>query len=265
MTWLEALLLGLLQGITEFLPVSSSGHIEIGKALFAVVNEDNLAFSIIVHAATMLSIVVVFWREIMRIFRGLLLFRWNEETQFMFYIIVSMIPVGIVGLVFEKYIDQLFEGRLALVGSMLLITSVLLFITRRKSDSGKKIGLIQAIIIGLAQAIAVIPGISRSGATIATALIMGVNKQQATRFSFLMVIPPIAGATLLKIKDIAASPSFYQTQAAPLIIGFIAAFVSGLLACKWMISLVDKGKISWFAVYCAIAGLGAILVGLFVY
>ena len=186
---IEAILLGLLQGFTEFLPVSSSGHIELGKVLLNVDTADDLTFSVLVHGATVLSILVVFRRDILELLTKAFSFQWNEETQFILKLALSMIPVGFIGILFEDKIEALFGGRLFLVGSMLLVTAALLFITTwAPKKVGKKIGWGHALIIGLAQAIAILPGISRSGATIATAIMLGIDKDKATRFSFLMVI-----------------------------------------------------------------------------
>ncbi len=263
MTWLEALILGLLQGLTEFLPVSSSGHIEIGKVLFSVHSQDNLLFSVIVHAATMCSILIVFYKDIAVLISGLLQFKWNEETRYAALIVASMTPVGIVGVLFEDSIEQFFEGRLLFVGFMLLITAALLMATKFSRKHARKLGFSEAFIIGIAQTIAILPGISRSGATISTALLLGIERKTATRFSFLMVLPPIAGATLLKLKDVAASPVIVNVELFPLAIGFLAAFVSGLIACKWMIRLVQQGNIAWFSIYCAIVGFVAIAFGFY--
>lgn len=254
MSLLEAIILGIIQGLTEFLPVSSSGHIEIGTYLLGVQTSDNLLFSIIVHAATALSTIVIFRQTILEIIRDLFKFQWNESTQFAAKIVLSMIPVGIVGLLFEDKIESLFGGNITFVASMLLITGVLLTITYYTRDGDSKVTFGKAIIIGLAQAIAIMPGISRSGATIATALYLGVDKNKATRFSFLMVLPPILGAALLKTIEFAKAPEALAGSISnlALIAGFIAAFVAGLVACQWMIAIVRKGKLIYFAIYCFI-------------
>ncbi|MEJ2005299.1 MAG: undecaprenyl-diphosphate phosphatase [Cyclobacteriaceae bacterium] len=249
-TW-EALILGIIQGLTEFLPVSSSGHIELGSFLLGVQSSENLIFSILVHGATALSTIVIFRRDILGIFRGLLHFSWNEETKFVFKIIISMIPVGLAGILYEDEIEQLFGGNVVFVACMLLITGTLLLITWFTKDRQGDISWWKALVIGIAQAVAILPGISRSGATITTALYLGVEKNRATRFSFLMVLPPILGAMLLKFKDLAEAPDTVTTLPVSILIaGFIAAFVSGLLACQWMISIVRKGKLIYFAYYC---------------
>ena len=263
MSWIEALILGLIQGLTEFLPVSSSGHIELGKFLFGVESADNLMFSVLVHTATMLSIIVVFRQDIWHLITRALRFEWNTETRFITLIVISMIPTGIVGLLFESRIEQFFDGQILLVGFMLLITASVLFSTKFSKKNNKEVGFLHALIIGLAQTIAILPGISRSGATIGVALLLGVDRSAATRFSFLMVIPPIAGATLIKVKDLFSSPAAYNQELLPLGVGFIAAFVSGLIACSWMLKLVRKGNIAYFSIYCVLAGLTAIALSIF--
>ncbi len=272
MEWIEALILGILQGLTEFLPVSSSGHLELAKAFLKIEPSDDLLFSIILHAATALSTVVVFRKEIGFILKGMLKFQWNDEWKFAIKIIISMIPVGIVGVFFKKYVESFFDGNIPFVGGMLLITGVLLMITRFKQKNNNQqegtsianlnqnISYLQAFIIGLAQAIAVLPGISRSGATIATALLIGVPRSEAARFSFLMVLAPIFGATLLEFKDYFESPNPASLDISFLSIGFITAFVVGLIACYWMVELVKKRKLIYFAIYCLIVGLIALFV-----
>ncbi len=264
MTWLEALILGIIQGLTEFLPVSSSGHLEIGSVLLGVASSENLLFAVLVHAATALSTIVVFRRDIADLIKGLIKglieWRWNDSWEFGVKIVISMIPVGIVGVFFEEQITALFTSNLYLVGTMLLVTSALLFFTYFKKDNTKEVGKVAAFIIGIAQAIAILPGISRSGSTIATALILGVEKSRATRFSFLMVLIPILGASALKMKDYLEEPAAYGgLSALSMIVGFLAAFVSGYIACQWMVGIVRKGKLTYFAVYCLIVGLIAIL------
>jgi undecaprenyl-diphosphatase len=261
MTVWEAIFLGILQGLTEFLPVSSSGHLEIGKVLLGIQGADNLTFVVIVHGATVLSTIVVFRKDIDFIIRQLLKFRWNKETAFFFKILLSMIPVGIVGLFFEDDIEMLFEGRLMLVGFMLLITGGLLYLTKYSRKNTRDINFKDAFIIGMAQMIAIMPGISRAGSTISTALILGVDKENATRFSFLMVLLPILGATLLKVKNIFEAPEAYTAEVPALVAGFLAAFIAGLTACSAMISIVKKGKISWFSFYCFLVGTIAIIAG----
>ena len=259
MSFIEALILGIIQGLTEFLPVSSSGHLELGSVLLGVQSSDNLLFAILVHGATALSTVVVFKKEIAEIVSGLFKFQWNEETQYAFYIVISMMPVGIVGVFFEDQVEAFFGGNIVLVGSMLLITAALLSFTYFSKKNEGSVNLPRALMIGLAQTIAIMPGISRSGATISTALLLGIDKEKAARFSFLMVLPPILGAMLLKTKDVLEAPSLAsEIPVLSLVVGFAAAFASGLLACKWMISIVKNGKLIYFAIYCGIVGLIAI-------
>jgi undecaprenyl-diphosphatase len=257
---LKAIILGIIQGLTEFLPVSSSGHIELGKVLFnADFKEDNLTFSIIVHAATMLSTVVVFRKDIQEILLSILKFEWNENTKFASLILISMIPVLFVGLFFKDFVESFFDGKIIFVGFMLLITAALLFSTTFVKNNEESITPIKSFIIGVAQAIAVLPGISRSGATIATGLLLKVNKDKMAKFSFLMVIPPILGATLLDVKKLfEATPSANSIEPLVLIAGFIASFITGLFACTIMIKIVKQGKIQYFAYYCLVVGIIAI-------
>ena len=256
MDWIEALVLGLIQGLTEYLPVSSSGHLAIGSYLFGVEGEENLAFTVAVHVATVLSTLVILWKEIDWIFRGLFKCKLNDETKYVINIIISMIPVGIVGVFFKDYVEEVFGSGLVIVGCMLLVTAALLtFSFYAKPRQKDKISIKDAFIIGLAQACAVMPGLSRSGSTIATGLILGNKKESLAQFSFLMVIPPILGEALLDIlKAVKGDEAFGGIDALPLTVGFIAAFVSGCLACKWMINIVKKGKLIYFGIYCAIAG-----------
>ena len=257
MEWFEALILGVLQGLTEYLPVSSSGHLAIGSALFGIQGEDNLTFTIAVHVATVLSTLVILWKEIGWIFRGLFKFEMNAETKYVINILVSMIPIGIVGVFFKDYVEEIFGSGLLIVGCMLLLTALLLaFSYYAKPRLKENISMKDAFIIGLAQACAVMPGLSRSGTTIATGLLLGDNKANLAQFSFLMVIPPILGEALLDgmkiVKGAAAGTS--DISVLSLIVGFLAAFISGCVACKWMINIVKKGKLIYFAIYCAIAG-----------
>lgn len=258
---LEALVLGLLQGLTEYLPVSSSGHLAIGSYLFGVDGEENLTFTIVVHIATVLSTLVVLWREIWRLIQGALKFQWNSEMKYVANILISMIPIGIVGLFFKDAIEEVFGSGLLIVGLMLLLTAALLaFSYYAKPRIRENISPLHAFIIGIAQACAVMPGLSRSGSTIATGLLLGNKKESMAQFSFLMVIPPILGEALLDFKhlfdadaEVAASADCISVTA--LVIGFLAAFVAGCAACKWMVSIVRKGKLIYFAIYCAIVGL----------
>lgn len=256
MEWFEALILGLLQGLTEYLPVSSSGHLAIGSALFGIEGEENLAFTIVVHVATVFSTLVILWKEIDWIFKGLFKFQMNDETRYVINIIISMIPIGIVGVFFKDEVEAIFGSGLLVVGCCLVLTAVLLTFSyyykpRQKAEISKK----DAFIIGLAQACAVLPGLSRSGSTIATGLLLGDDKAKLAQFSFLMVIPPILGEALLDgMKLMKGEAIAGDIPTLSLIIGFAAAFVSGCLACKWMINIVKKGKLVYFGIYCAIAG-----------
>ena len=247
MEWFEALILGLIQGLTEYLPVSSSGHLAIGSALFDIKGEDNLAFTIVVHVATVL-------------FK----FEMNAETRYVINILISMIPIGIVGVFFKDYVEAIFGSGLLIVGCCLLVTALLLtFSYYAKPRLKENISMKDAFIIGLAQACAVLPGLSRSGSTIATGLLLGDNKAKLAQFSFLMVIPPILGEALLDgMKMMKGEAVAGDIPALSLIVGFIAAFVSGCLACKWMINIVKKGKLIYFAIYCAIAGTATLVLGL---
>lgn len=256
MDWLQALVLGIIQGLTEYLPVSSSGHLAIGSALFGVQGEDNLTFTVMVHVATVLSTLVILWKEIDWIQKGLFKFEMNAETKYFLNIVVSMIPVGIVGVFFKDYVEKIFGSGLLIVGCCLLLTAVLLtFSYFAKPRQRENISMKDAFIIGLAQAAAVLPGLSRSGSTIATGILLGNKKEKLAQFSFLMVIPPILGEALLDVlKAVKGEEAFGDIETLPLIVGFVAAFVSGCIACKWMINIVKRGKLVWFGVYCAIAG-----------
>ncbi len=254
----EAILLGLIQGLTEFLPVSSSGHLEIGKALLGVSFEENLLFTVVVHGATVLSTIVVFFSEIKVLILEGINFKMNDSKKYLFKIAISMLPVIVVGLFFEEKVEGFFGGDIRFVGFMLFITASLLGVTYFvKRDGVKNIPMLDAFIIGVAQALTVVPGISRSGATISTAVLLGNKKDEVARFSFLMVLIPIIGINILALKDIGnlniQSDSFWI-----LVVGFIAAFISGLIACRWMIRIVKKGKLIYFAVYCALLGSVAI-------
>lgn len=257
MDWLQAFILGIIQGLTEYLPVSSSGHLAIGQALFGLEDgEDNLMFTVVLHVATVLSTIVVLWSEIDWILRGLFKWQMNAETKYVLNIIVSMIPVGIVGLFFKDYVEEVFGSGLLIVGCCLLVTALLLIFSyyakpRQKEDLSPK----DAFIIGLAQAAAVMPGLSRSGSTIATGLLLGNKKERLAQFSFLMVIPPILGEALLDVlKAVKGEEVTGGIGALPLLVGFVAAFASGCIACKWMINIVKRGKLVYFGVYCAIVG-----------
>jgi undecaprenyl-diphosphatase len=261
MTWYEALILGLIQGLTEFLPVSSSGHLELGSYLFGL-KEDNLSFSIIVHGATFLSVLVVFRNDILQLITGLLRFQWNDETRFISLLLLSAIPVGVTGVLFKDQLETLFEGRIALVGVMLLVTATLLFLTNYAPNKKKSVGVKEAILIGIAQTVAIMPGISRSGATISTALYLGIDRDKATRFSFLMVLIPIFGASMLEILDLTQATEPSSISPLALAIGASAAFIAGLFACSWMLKIVRRGKLNYFSYYCAVVGIIAIIAGL---
>lgn len=260
---LDAIILGIIQGLTEFLPVSSSGHLELGKAILGsnAMPKESLLFTVVLHFATALSTIVIFRKDIVEIFSGL--FKaistrtWTEEAKFSSKIIVSMIPAVIIGYKYERVFEQLFGNNILLVGAMLIVTAVLLFLADRAKRTHKKVGLLDALIIGVAQGIAMLPGISRSGATISTSVLLGIDKTKAARFSFLMVVPLIFGKIA---KDIIAGEIDYtSTNFTYLSVGFIAAFISGLFACTWMIKIVKQSKLSYFAIYCVVVGIIAII------
>lgn len=265
MSWFEALVLGLIQGLTEYLPVSSSGHLAIGQALFGMNDgADNLMFTVAVHVATVLSTVVILWSEIDWVLKGLFKFKMNDETKYVLNIIVSMIPVGVVGLLFKDQIEEIFGSGLLVVGCCLLITAALLtFSYYAKPRQKEHISMKDAFIIGIAQAIAVLPGVSRSGSTIATGLLLGNKKESLAQFSFLMVIPPILGEALLDVlKMMKGENVMGGIETLPLMVGFVAAFLAGCVACKWMISIVKRGKLIYFGIYCAIVGVVTIICSL---
>ena len=256
---IDSIILGIIQGLTEFLPVSSSGHLELGKAILGdeSIPKESLLFTVVLHFATALSTIVVFRKDIWLLLKGVLKFQWNEDLQFVSKIALSMIPAVIVGLFFEEELEQLFGGNIMLVGFMLLVTAILLLFADRAKDTYKKVTFGNALIIGISQAIAMLPGISRSGATISTSVLLGNDKTRAARFSFLMVVPLIFGKIA---KDIFSGDLTYETSNfTSLSVGFIAAFIAGLFACTWMISLVKKSKLSYFAIYCLIVGVAAII------
>ena len=261
MNTIEAILMGILQGLTEYLPVSSSGHLTIAANLFGIDGEQNLTFTVAVHVATALSTLVILWKEIVWILKGL--FKWdgamNAEQRYVLAIVVSMIPVGIVGVFFKDYVEEIFGAGLMVVGCCLLLTALLLIFSYYARPRQKEnISLADAFVIGLAQAAAVLPGLSRSGSTIATGLLLGNKKEQLAQFSFLMVIPPIMGEALLDILKAMSQGSETATAGIgtwPLLAGFLAAFLSGCLACKWMIGIVRRGKLIYFGIYCAVVGL----------
>lgn len=258
MSYIDAILLGIIQGLTEFLPVSSSGHLELGKAILGdnSVPEESLLFTVILHFATALSTLVVFRKEVAEILKGLLQFKWNEQTEFSLKIIVSMLPAALIGFLFEEQLEAFFGGNIQFVGFMLIVTAVLLYLADKAKDTSKKVSFSNAFIIGVSQAIAMLPGISRSGATISTSVLLGIDKTRSARFSFLMVVPLIFGKIA---KDILSGDlSLESGQMGIMGAGFIAAFISGMLACTWMIKLVRSSKLSYFSIYCLAVGLIAI-------
>jgi undecaprenyl-diphosphatase len=259
MNWFDALILGLVQGLTEFLPVSSSGHLEIGKVLLNIEVKENLTFTVLVHFATVLSTIAVFYQDIKKLLAGLFQFKWNEETRYISKILISMIPVLVVGLLFRDEVESLFTGNLVLVGGALIVTAILLMSTQLVKPGKKKIPFLDSFIMGIAQAIATVPGISRSGATISTGLLLKNGRSEVAQFSFLMVLLPIIGAALLDILTFSSSTSGAGISIGSLVIGFLAAFISGYLACRWMINLIKKGNLYWFAIYCAIVGIISII------
>lgn len=267
MSWLEALILGVVQGLTEFLPVSSSGHIQIGQAILGTGGEDNLTFAVIVHAATVFSTLVVLWNEVSKLFRGTFTtMRWNTEKDYVAKILVSVIPVFIVGVFFKEEVESLFGEVLLLVGICLIVTALLLsaseWLQHKRCGQGHPIGYKDAIIIGIAQACAVLPGLSRSGTTIATGLLCGVKKDSVAQFSFLMVLIPILGEALLDVIDILGGGSMGAIGIMPAFVGFVAAFITGCFACKFMIEIVRRQRLFWFALYCAIVGVVTIIVSI---
>ena len=277
MDWLQALILGLVQGLTEYLPVSSSGHLTFGNFLFGIDGEANLTFNVLVHVATVLATVVVLWKEIVWIFKDLFQWKWNEGTRYTVNILVSMIPIMVVGFLLKDKVEAIFNPEtsmaafgnpLLIVGCCLMVTAMLLtFSYFAKPRQKEQLTPWNAFVIGIAQACAVLPGLSRSGSTIATGLLLGNKKERLAQFSFLMVIPPILGEALLDAKDLLFPDAEVMAEMATsaalspvaLVVGFLAAFLSGCLACKWMINIVKKGKLIWFAIYCAIVSLSAIV------
>ena len=271
MTWFEALILGLIQGLTEFLPVSSSGHLEIGHAILGTATEENLIFTVVLHVATVLSTLLVLWHEVAQLFKGTFTTtKWNAEKDYVAKILVSCIPVFIVGMFFKEEVENFFGNGLLLVGICLLITSTLLFLSEyltkqrmRKQTEGAEVGhevtYKDAFIIGIAQAIAVLPGLSRSGSTISTGLLCGVKKSAMAQFSFLMVLIPVLGEALLDTLDLLKGELVVELGWQPMVVGFLAAFASGAAACKWMIGIVRRQKLTYFAIYCLAAGALAII------
>jgi len=251
---LHAIILGIIQGLTEFLPVSSSGHLEIAKALLGEekVDKESLLMTVVLHFATALSTIIIFRKDILEILTGLFQFKNNESFKFSLKIVVSMIPAALIGVLFNEEIEILFGGELTLVGGMLLITGLLLFLADKAKYSEKNVGIKESILIGITQAIAIFPGISRSGATISTAVLLGIDKEKSARFSFLMVVPLIFGKMF---KDVLSGEiSTHDANFFPLLTGFIFAFITGMIACKWMILLVKNSQLKYFAYYCFVVG-----------
>lgn len=265
MSFLEAIILGIIQGLTEFLPVSSSGHLELVKAIQGqdLTGESSMMMTVVLHFATALSTVVVFRKDILQIIKGLFQFKVNDEFMFSLKIILSMIPAAIVGVMFDDILESFFNGQILLVGCMLIITGLLLFLADRSKNTNKEVSVSNSIVIGIAQAIAILPGISRSGATIGTSVLLGVDRSKAARFSFLMVVPLIFGKiakdmTSDEFRGMISGKVDIGISFGIISVGFIAAFVTGIIACTWMISLVKKSKLSYFSYYCFIVGLVAI-------
>ncbi len=264
MSWFEALILGIVQGLTEFLPVSSSGHLEIGHALLGTSGEENLTFAVIVHAATVLSTLVILWHEVAQLFKGTFTtLQWNAEKDYVAKILVSMIPVFIIGMFFKDQVETFFGNGLLLVGICLLITAALLalseWLQKKRQTTGHEVGYKDAIIIGIAQACAVLPGLSRSGTTIATGLLCGVKKESVAQFSFLMVLIPILGEAFLDLLKLLQGELTSSLGLVPAVVGFVAAFATGCFACRFMIEIVRRQRLVWFALYCAIVGTIAII------
>lgn len=266
MAWFEALILGIVQGLTEFLPVSSSGHLTIGQALLGVEFKegDMLLFDVLVHAATVLSTMVILWREISKVLVGTLTTpQWNEEKSYAGKILLSMVPVFIVGMFFKHKVEAIFGEGLLVVGCCLMMTAVLLCIAQYARPRQKtQIGWWDALVIGIAQAVAVLPGLSRSGTTIATGIMLGNKKEQVAQFSFIMVLIPILGEALLDVKDILQGEMTTSLSPLAMVVGFLSAFVVGCCACRWMIDIVRRQKLIYFAIYCVIIGAIAIWYGL---
>ncbi|VDR35683.1 Undecaprenyl-diphosphatase [Alistipes sp. cv1] len=260
----EAVVLGLVQGLTEFLPVSSSGHLQIFNTLFGLQGEENLTFAVAVHAATVCSTIVVFRNELARLIAGFFRFQWNDETIYICKILLSMVPVAIVGFFFKDYVEEFFASGLLVVGISLLITAALLsFAYYARPRQKAEISFKDAFVIGLAQAFAaILPGLSRSGSTISTGLMLGDRKEEVARFSFLMVLIPILGEAFLDAMKGGFHPSESGISAVALLAGFVTAFVSGFIACRWMIGIVKRGKLIYFAVYCLLVGAASIVYSL---
>ncbi len=255
---IKAVILGIIQGLTEFLPVSSSGHLELAKYFLVdnSVKEESLLMTVVLHFATALSTVVILRKEVARIFKGLFQFKMNDETLYSFKILISMIPAVVVGLLFESEIEAIFDRKIVLVAICLMITGLLLFLADKASDTNKKVSFKNALIVGIAQAIAILPGISRSGATISSSVLLGIDRGEAARFSFLMVVPLIFGKITKDVLDGALTES---ANFSTLAIGFVAAFLTGMVACNWMIKLVQRSKLVYFSIYCFIVATAALI------
>ena len=259
MDWIEAFILGVIQGLTEFLPVSSSGHLELAKLILPsqYTGESSMLMTVVLHFATALSTVVIFRKELLQIIKGLFQFQWNDASKFSLKIIISMIPAALVGVFFDDIIESFFDGAILLVGSMLLVTGGLLFLADKTKNTTKEVSFFHSIIIGISQAIAILPGISRSGATIGTSVLLGIDREKAARFSFLMVVPLIFGKIA---KDILSDKFIIEgVEITALSVGFVAAFITGLVACTWMISLVKRSKLVYFSFYCFVVGTAAVI------
>ena len=256
---LKSLLLGIIQGLTEFLPVSSSGHLEIFKVFldFSYDSTNSLFFTLIVHLATAISAIIYFWKDVKEIIMSLINFKKDENTFFAFYILVSMIPAGLAGYFFESEINYLFNGNLMLVGFMLILTSLILYLSDRFNNSSKRLNLKSSLIIGVTQALAILPGISRSGATIGTSIFLGLNRDIAAKFSFLMVVPIIFGSSLKIILD--NEIEFNNNNISNYLVGFSSVLISGYYACKWMIIFVKRSKLIYFSIYCLLIGVLSII------
>ena len=256
---LKSLLLGIIQGLTEFLPVSSSGHLEIFKVFldFSYDSANSLFFTLIVHLATAISSIIYFWKDVKEIIISLINFKRDKDTFFAFYILISMIPAGLAGYFFESEINYLFNGNLTLVGFMLILTSLIIYLSDIFNNSSKRLNFKSSLIIGFAQALAILPGISRSGATIGTSIFLGLNRDEAAKFSFLMVVPIIFGSSLKIILD--NEIEFNNNNISNYLVGFSSALISGYYACKWMIIFVKKSKLIYFSIYCLLIGILSII------
>ncbi len=257
---IEAIILGIVQGLTEFLPVSSSGHIELVKAIFNKEIQESMTMTVVLHFATALSTCVIFRKDIVEIIKGLFQFKNNPQFQFSLKIVLSMIPAALIGLMYDDFIESFFAGKIMLVGFMLLVTGALLFVADKAKTTNKEVSLVNSFIIGISQMIAILPGISRSGATISTSVLLGIDREKAARFSFLMVVPLIFGKIAKDLLDLTSGESVVNSsESLTYVVGFIFAFFTGLFACQWMIKLVKNSKLTSFSIYCFVIGIAAIL------